>query len=381
MRPIPAIAPAWPVGPAYPPPAAELPALSYRDVFADPHLLAVIDQALRDNQDLRAAMANVEIARAQYRVERAQLLPQIDATGGGDAIEPWRSPSAGRRRERRQRLEPGPRSYVADVGFTAFELDLFGRLRSLSHAAQDQYLASSAGARAARLTLVGEVATAYLTLAADRSLLAIAQRHRQASAQKTVDLTRARLTGGIAPRTDVRQAETLLETAQSDVASLTTQVAQDRNALELLVGGPVADVELPASIESFDGRLREAPAGLDSRILLRRPDVVEAEYALRGANAQIGAARAAFFPNISLTALAGAASPRAVGAVRRPQFDLGRRAAGPPRPCSRAAPISATWRSPRASATWRWPSTRRRSRRRSARWPTPWRGAARSRTR
>jgi multidrug efflux system outer membrane protein len=129
------------------------------------------------------------------------------------------------------------------------------------------------------------------------------------SASKTVDLTRSRVSGGVAPRSDLDQALTVLQTARSDLASLTSQVAQDRNALELLVGAPVADADLPESIEAVDGALGEAPAGLDSRILLRRPDVAEAEYNLRSANAQIGAARAAFFPTISLTALAGTTSP------------------------------------------------------------------------
>lgn len=312
VRPTPAIPQTWPAGAAYPSSQAgasaePLPSLSYREVFRDPHLQAIIDRALAGNQDLRAAMANVEIARAQYRVQRAQLLPSIEATAG--ATESHGPITVGGSNGTQTRLSQTARSYVADVGFTAFELDLFGRLRSLSHAAQAQYLASEAGVRAARLTLVGETAAAYLTLAADRSLLAIAE-DTQTSAGKTVELTRARLAGGIAPRTDVRQAETLLEQAQSDVASLTTQVAQDRNALELLVGGPVADDELPGSVEEVDGRLAEVPAGLDSHILLRRPDVVEAEYRLRAANAQIGAARAAFFPAISLTGLAGAASPQ-----------------------------------------------------------------------
>jgi multidrug efflux system outer membrane protein len=131
----------------------------------------------------------------------------------------------------------------------------------------------------------------------------------EVSAARSVDLTRARLTGGIAPRSDLSQAQTVLAQARSDRADLTTLVAQDRNALELLVGAPVADADLPASIETIDGMLSEAPAGLDSRILLRRPDVAQAERQLQAANAQIGAARAAFFPSISLTALAGVASP------------------------------------------------------------------------
>jgi len=311
-RPAAAIPTTWPVGPAYPAssePAA--PSVSYRDVFRDPHLLAILGKALANNQDLRAAMANVEIARAQYRIQRAELLPRIEATG--NFTENHGPLTVGGTNGVTTRVPNTSRTYNVDVGFNAFELDLFGRLRSLTHAAQEQYLATEAGARAARLTLVGETADAYLTLAADRSLLAIA-RDTQASASKTVDLTRARLTGGIAPRTDLRQAETLLNQASSDVAALMTQVAQDRNALELLTGAPVADADLPTAIEGVDGLLSEVPAGLDSHVLLRRPDVAEAEYRLRAANAQIGAARAAFFPTISLTALAGQASP-ALGAL------------------------------------------------------------------
>jgi multidrug efflux system outer membrane protein len=306
-RPAAAVPNAWPVGEAYAAtPAGPPPSVSYRDVFGDPHLLAVIDRALSNSQDLRVAMANVTIARAQYRVQRAELLPRVDAAfGATEQNGRFTTQTPAGPVSQRQTT----RSYDANAGFSAFEIDLFGRLRSLSHAAQDQYLASESGAKAARLTLVAEVAGAYLTLAADRSLLAIAG-DTETSAQHSVDIIRARLTGGVAPRTDVRQAETILDQARSDRANLTALVAQDRNALELLVGAPVADADLPASIESLDGRLSEVPAGLDSRILLRRPDVAQAEYRLRAANAQIGAARAAFFPSISLTALAGLASPQ-----------------------------------------------------------------------
>jgi len=307
VRPAPAVPQTWPVGAAYPTAsAAPLPSLSYRDVFKDAHLQAIIGQALTNNQDLAIAMANVTIARAQYRVQRAQLLPRIAATAGASeshgkvtTIQPNGTVTNPRETTR---------SYDADVGFSSFEIDLFGRLRSLSHAAQQQYFASEAGVHAARLTLVAEVADAYLTLATDRSLLAVAT-ETVTSAQRSVELTQARLSGGIAPRTDLRQAQTVLEQANSDVADLTTIVAQDRNALELLMGAKVADADLPGSIESVDGLLGEVPAGMDSRVLLRRPDVAQAEYRLRAANAQIGAARANFFPTISLTALAGAASP------------------------------------------------------------------------
>ncbi|MBS0362624.1 MAG: efflux transporter outer membrane subunit [Proteobacteria bacterium] len=306
VRPTPAIPGSFPAGGTYPAAATALPSVSYRDIFKDPHLQAIIDRAIVDNQDLAIAMANVTIARAQYRVQRADLFPRVEATGG-----------ATEQRGKVTTVGPGgvvstsrqtSRAYTADIGFSAFEIDLFGRLRSLSHAAQEQYFASEAGASEARLTLVAEVADAYLTLAADRSLLAIAK-DTAASAQKTVELTQARLDGGVAPRTDLRQAQTVLEQANSDVASLSSQVEQDRNALELLVGAKVADGDLPASVESVDGLLAEVPAGLDSRILLRRPDVAQAEYRLRAANAQIGAARANFFPTIDLTAVAGAASP------------------------------------------------------------------------
>ncbi|MGZ6019436.1 MAG: efflux transporter outer membrane subunit [Phenylobacterium sp.] len=307
VRPTPAVPQTWPMGAAYPTASvAPLPSLSYRDVFKDARLQAIIGQAIVNNQDLQIALANVTIARSQYRVQRAQLLPKINAAGDFtethgkvQVIQPNGQVTAPRETSR---------AYSADVGFSSFELDLFGRLRSLNHAAQQQYLASEAGVHAARLTLVAEVADAYLTLATDRSLLAISN-ETVVSAQRTVDLTQARLSGGIASRTDLRQAQTVLETAKSDQANLTTVVAQDRNALELLVGAKVADADLPASIESVDGLLAEVPAGLDSRILLRRPDVVQAEYKLRAANAQIGAARANFFPTIDLTALAGAASP------------------------------------------------------------------------
>jgi multidrug efflux system outer membrane protein len=297
----------WPTGAAYPTPSAApapaLPALSYRDVFKDQRLQGLIDEALAHNQNLRATLANVEIARAQYRLQRSDLLPQLNASASASQSHA-RSTVGGSTPVGEARTT---RDYNADLN-ASFEVDLFGRLRSLTHAAFDEYLATAAGARAARLTLVSEVAEAYLTLATDRSLLAIAV-DTVASTSRTVELTEARLSGGVAPRTDLTDAQTALETARSDEARLTTQVAQDRNALELLVGGPVPDKALPASIEELADALAEAPAGLDSRILLRRPDVVEAEYRLQEANAQIGAARAAFFPTISLTGLAGFASP------------------------------------------------------------------------
>lgn len=278
-------------------------ALSYRDIFRDPRLVALIDQALASNQDLRAALANVQSARALVTVARADLFPRVDASGGvtvGDSSNRTSTTGAGGGGRGRQT------NYNAQLG-ASWEIDLFGRLRSLNNAAFNQYLGSEAAQRGVRLALIAQVANAYLALAADRSLLKIAEDTR-ASAARSVELTRALLKGGVAPRTDLRQAETILSQAEADQAALETAVAQDRNALQLLIGAPVDEALLPASIESVDGLLAEAPAGLDSSILLRRPDVVQAEYDLRAANARIGAARAAFFPRIGLTTLAGFAS-------------------------------------------------------------------------
>jgi multidrug efflux system outer membrane protein len=308
VRPAPAVPVSWPVGDAYLRNSeANLPSVTYKDLFRDPKLQAIIGRALVDNQDIAISLANVELARSQYRVQRASLLPEVDgstriSTGESGSSSSGVNNGAGTVASGGRRT-----SYSADVGISSFEIDLFGRVRSLTKAALQEYLATEAGVRASRLTIVSEVASAYLALATDRSLLRIAN-DTQVSASKSVDLTRARLRGGIAPRTDLRQAETILDQARSDAANLTTVVAQDRNALELLVGGPVADGELPASIESVDSFLGELPAGLNSQVLLRRPDVVEAEYRLRANNARIGAARANFFPTISLTALAGFAS-------------------------------------------------------------------------
>ncbi|MEO8936041.1 MAG: efflux transporter outer membrane subunit [Burkholderiaceae bacterium] len=303
-RPASAVPPSWPVGDAYlKHTEAGLPTIGYRDLFHDPTLQSLIGQAIANNQDLRAALANVDAARGQLQAQRALLLPQIAAGAGATTGKSGLAASSTgvvTTSERRT-------SYDANVGLSAFEIDLFGRVRSLSDAALQAYLGTEAAVRTARLTLVAQVATTYLTIAADRSLLAIA-RETEVTASRSVELTRARLSGGVAPRSDVRQAETVLAQARSDLAAQTTLVAQDRNALELLVGAPVADADLPASIESVDGLLDALPAGLDSRVLLRRPDVLQAEYTLRAANARIGAARAAFFPTISLTAVAGFAS-------------------------------------------------------------------------
>ncbi|MFL6725369.1 MAG: efflux transporter outer membrane subunit [Sphingomicrobium sp.] len=294
VRPDPAIPASWPIGDPYLRQAeAALPAVTYQQIFRDPRLQTLIVQALANNRDLQVAAANIAAARAQYRIQRAGQLPEVDASARASVTGDKSSTVAAQ--------------YSAGVGVNAFELDLFGRLRSLSHVQLNRYFATESAARATRLTLVADIADAWLNHAADRSLLLVSEETAQ-SAEKSVRLTSLRLQGGIAPRTDLRQAEQILTQAQADLAQQRTAVAQDVNALQLLVGAPIDPRLLAGSIDEAFGTIAELPAGLDSYVLLRRPDVVEAEYQLRAANAQIGAARAALFPRISLTGLLGLTS-------------------------------------------------------------------------
>ncbi|MEH3047166.1 efflux transporter outer membrane subunit [Sphingomonas adhaesiva] len=330
IRPTPPVPSSWPVGDAYLRQSeAALPAVTYRDIFRDPRLQAIIDQALANNRDLRIAVANIESARAQYRIQRADLFPQLNATAGysfrdggsgtgtatgtgtgtgGTSGTGTGTGTGGTGTGSTVVTTSGARStFQAQLGVTAFEIDLFGRVRSLTGAALSRYFAQEAAARATRLTLVGDVASAWLTYGADRSLLTVAEDTAKAAAQ-SVRLTDARRRGGVSPRTDVRQAEQILATAEADVAEQRTALAQDVNALQLLVGAPVDAALLPKGIEEAAQQIGELPAGIDSGVLLRRPDVVQAEYTLRATNAEIGAARAELFPRISLTGLVGFAS-------------------------------------------------------------------------
>ena len=296
IRPDSAIPASWPTGDAYLRQSeAALPVVTYRDIFRDPRLQALIEQALINNRDLAVAAANISAAREQVRIQRAQQFPQVDAGGSVTVSGP------------RDDDKDVSANYQAGLSVPSFEVDLFGRLRSLTNVQRNRYLATEAAARATRLALVSDIADAWLTYAADSSLLRIAE-DTVTSAEKSVKLTRARLEGGIAPRTDLRQAEQVLENAKADAADQRTALAQDVNLLRLLVGSEVDPKLLPASIDQAAPTVAELPAGLDSQVLLRRPDVVEAEYQLRAANAQIGAARAALFPRISLTGLVGLAS-------------------------------------------------------------------------
>jgi outer membrane protein, multidrug efflux system len=291
VRPDPAIPASWPVGDPYLAQAeVGLPVLTYQQIFTDARLQTLITQALVNNRDLMVAAANIAAAREQYRIQRADLLPTVQAAASGTVSQADSNSVKG--------------TYQAGLSVPSFELDLFGRVRSLTHVQLQRYLATEAGARSTRLTLVADVANAWLDYASDSSLRLIAEQ-TAASASKSVELTRLRLQGGVAPRTDLEQAVQILATAQADVARERTAVAQDVNALQLLVGEPIDPKLLAGSIDDAFGHIAPVPAGLDSYVLLRRPDVQQAEYQLRAANAQIGAARAALFPRVTLNALVG----------------------------------------------------------------------------
>jgi multidrug efflux system outer membrane protein len=299
--PVPAASPQGPAYAADSGGAAIVPAdTAWRDFFTDPRLARVIETALANNRDLRLAVANVEQARAQYRVQRADLLPTVGVTGSATYSE-------------QQQVQLGQAQklntdiYQAQVGVSAWEIDLFGRVRNLSKAAQEQYFAQVETRNAAQTSLIAETANAWLTMAADQERLRIARDLEQAFG-RTLELTRARFAKGIASELEVRQAQTSYDSARSDIAQATTLVAQDQNALNLLAGTSVAPSDLPDVLPPAGATLDNLPANISSEILLRRPDIAAAEHQLRNANANIGAARAAFFPNISLTAAFGTAS-------------------------------------------------------------------------
>jgi multidrug efflux system outer membrane protein len=298
--------PALPVANAWPIPAANTSSavtaadLGWRDVFIDPRLQGVIDLALANNRDLRVATLNIEQSRAQYRIQRAALAPAVGVAATGTKGE---SSSA-------QVIAGGDRSvelYTATVGVTSWEIDLFGRIRSLKDAALQNYLATTEISRSVRISLIAQTASAWLNLAADQDLLALSEETLR-TRQETMDLVRRRFEAGAISQLEVSQAQTLIEAARSDVATAIALVEQDKNALRLAVGADVPNDLLPAGGLVTAQILRDLPAGLPSDVLTRRPDVLAAEHQLAGANANIGAARAAFFPTISLTGQTGVAS-------------------------------------------------------------------------
>jgi multidrug efflux system outer membrane protein len=287
-------------------PSVDRPPVGWRDFFADARLKALIEQALANNRDLRVAVANIAAARAQYHVQRAAQFPTITAGPSATFASIPAEVAAG------GAVPQGTSAYSEHIysltgGVSAYQLDLFDKVRDLTRAAQDQYFATQAARDAAQITLVSEVASDYLTLGADRALLKIAQ-ETMTSGQASLSVIQGRFDAGIDSGLDVAQAKQVVQQARFDVARLTTQIAQDRDALNLVVGAPVKDDLLPAGVVDEPAVLAALPAAVSSSVLQRRPDVVEAEDQLKAANANIGAARAAFFPSIDLTGSGGLTS-------------------------------------------------------------------------
>jgi multidrug efflux system outer membrane protein len=300
---------AWPQGEAYKnstvqPDAETIPELNRREFFADESLQKIIAMALANNRDLRLAALNVERARALYGVQRAELFPAVNAVGAG-----------GKQRSSADLIAPGAsrtrEQYSIDMGIASWEIDFFGRIRNLEDRALQEYLATEEARRSAQISLVFEVSRVYLTLAADRENLKLA-RSTLETQQAVYDLVQKRYDVGLASELDLRRAQTPVDTARGDVARYTQMVAQDQNALNLLAGSSVPEELLPPDLSSVTPP-KELFPGLSSEALLRRPDIVAAEHRLKGAYAFIGAARAAFFPRISLTTSVGTASDELSG--------------------------------------------------------------------
>lgn len=300
-RPAAPISQAWPDGQAQGADTQASANIGWREFFKDARLRKLIELSLANNRDLRVAALNVEAARAQYGIQRADLFPTVQASASGlNERVPARLSSSGRSMIEHQ--------YSVGVGFTSYELDLFGRVRSLEEQELELYFAQEETRTSTQITLVAEVANAYLTLLADQESLKLT-RDTLDSQRQSYDLTKRSRDSGVSTELDLRLAETSVRTAQANLAQYTRQLAQDRNALVLLVGQPLP-ADLDADIAQGHGLddtsfLEGLPAGLPSDLLERRPDIMSAEHSLKAANANIGAARAAFFPKVTLTASAG----------------------------------------------------------------------------
>jgi multidrug efflux system outer membrane protein len=300
---------AWPSGPAYDnaqaspgaPAAAEL---TWREFFTDERLRQIIETALRNNRDLRIAALNVQRARALYGIQRAGLLPTVDAVGSGIKQRvPADLSTTGNATTVSQ--------YGVNLGIASWEIDFFGRIRSLKDAALQEYLATEEARSGAQILLVSGIANAYLTFAADRENLKLAQSTLDTQ-RASYNLIRRRYDVGLSTELDLRQAQTRMDAARVDVALYSRLAAQDENALTLLVGSKVPAGLLPDDL-SLVSPVREITPGMSSEVLLLRPDILQAENLLKAANANIGAARAALFPRISLTTAFGTASSELSG--------------------------------------------------------------------
>ncbi len=299
----------WPTGPAYKeavadragPAAADM---DWREFYTDEKLQKVIEVALANNRDLRVAALNIERVRAAYRVQSAVIFPLPNAAG---SLNEYRTPADISDKGEAANV----RIYNANVGISSWEIDFFGRIRSLRDSALEQYFATEHARRGAQIALVAEVANAYLTLAADRENLKLARSTLEAQ-EATYTMIRRRYELGSSSELDLNQARTRVEAARVDVARYTAFTAGDENALNLLAGAPVP-ADLLADSLDLVAAPKDISAGLSSEVLLKRPDILQAESLLKAANANIGAARAAFFPSITLTTSIGTTSNELAG--------------------------------------------------------------------
>jgi len=273
--------------------------VTWQEYFTDKNLQQIINMALNNNRDLRLAALNVEKARAIYGIQRAELFPVVGATA-----------SESKQRHSTDLTLPGqPRTtkqFNVDLGITAWEIDLFGYIRGLEEQALQEYLSTEEARRSVQIALVSEVARVYLTLAADRENLKLAQSTLETQ-RGVYDLIQQQYERGIATELDLRRVQTQVDTARGNIAHYTQLVAQGQNALNLLAGFPIPENLLPPDLVNVSPP-RDISPGLPSEVLLRRPDIMAAEHQLKGTYANIGAARAAFFPRIALTTAVGTAS-------------------------------------------------------------------------
>jgi len=289
----------------------------WRDFFPDRNMQRLIELALANNRDLRVAALNVQATQAQYRIQRSDLFPTVAATGL-EQIEKYPSgvtASSGGAGSVGAGASTGGKTirfFEAGVGFTSYEIDLFGRIRSLSHEALEKYLSSEETRRSTQLSLIAQVVSGYLTVLADETILKVT-RETLKSQTESYDLTKRSLDAGTTTALAFRQAATTVDTARANLAQYNRQAAQDRNALVLLIGGPIPD-DISFDVDLGTVNLSaDLPAGVPSEVLANRPDVLASEHTLIAANADIGAARAAFFPSITLTGQFGSASTQLSG--------------------------------------------------------------------
>jgi multidrug efflux system outer membrane protein len=312
----------WPTGAAYiyieknaddesTPPAS---ALSWREFITDERLQKIIEIALSNNRDLRLAALNVERARALYGISRAELLPSVNAGGIWDKEHvPADLSTTG--------SDVTSQEFGVNLGISSWEIDFFGRIRSLKDQALEEYLATEEARRSAQISLVSAVTQAYLAMAADRENLKLVGSTLETQ-EASYKLIQKRYDAGIASELDLKRAESQVDTARGDVARYTQLAAQDENALNLLAGSQITSALLPADLSSVRPPKDISP-GLSSELLLRRPDILAAEHRLKAANANIGAARAAFFPRISLSTFIGTASADLSGLFKAGQGTWG----------------------------------------------------------